>query len=240
MPDAPDFDKYLRNSKRHSVQDLGEVSVRLGSINTYDRRGEVLFLDDFRHGIEGWTVVKPSNGYFRLSTDRSFLSPYCAKFNAVTSGSFQAGAYRSTGANLDGKLGVETCFVKLQYPHWYEIQQTYITPTTIYRGRIRLDVSTQIASIYNSSGVYEPIDLDLSDFQTNDLIAFVKLVWDPTNGTYTRVMFNNQYLDLKDKSCRVIQSSGSSAGTYGFIMNANSAITMETYLLHVIVTANEP
>lgn len=36
------------------VADMGELAARLGSINTYDRRGNVTWLDDFESGITKW------------------------------------------------------------------------------------------------------------------------------------------------------------------------------------------
>lgn len=36
------------------MQDLGELAARLGSIVTFNREGNVIFLDDFRHTLTAW------------------------------------------------------------------------------------------------------------------------------------------------------------------------------------------
>jgi len=36
---------------------LAELATRLGSIVTYDRKGEVIFCDDFEDGIDAWRAI---------------------------------------------------------------------------------------------------------------------------------------------------------------------------------------
>ena len=51
----PDYGTQGPVSTVHSIQDLGELAVRLGSIVTFDRRGNVLWLDGFDSGIGAWS-----------------------------------------------------------------------------------------------------------------------------------------------------------------------------------------
>lgn len=39
-----------------NMSDIGELAARLGSIDTFNREGNVIFLDDFRHTLTAWVV----------------------------------------------------------------------------------------------------------------------------------------------------------------------------------------
>ncbi|GAG01299.1 unnamed protein product, partial [marine sediment metagenome] len=60
--DMPDDYKWLPGSTRFPLSDIGELAVRLGSLCSYDRRGEVIFIDDFGHGVNGYVLSHVGTG----------------------------------------------------------------------------------------------------------------------------------------------------------------------------------
>jgi len=51
---APDYGIYAPKATIISIEDLGELAVRLGSIVNFDRKGDVMWLDDFEDDISKW------------------------------------------------------------------------------------------------------------------------------------------------------------------------------------------
>ncbi len=84
----------------HTSTDIAELAARLGSPDTFDRRGNVLWMDDFEGGIEKWEFGSvPAGGSLVWSSDSSKTGRFCAKMTAVAS---------------DGGVSQMTC--RLAYP----------------------------------------------------------------------------------------------------------------------------
>jgi len=51
---APDWWGRSPKETTYAIEDMAELAARLGSIVTFDRRGDIIYLDDFRNGLTGW------------------------------------------------------------------------------------------------------------------------------------------------------------------------------------------
>ncbi|GAH53184.1 unnamed protein product, partial [marine sediment metagenome] len=75
----PDFGIYAAKKTVSGLADLGELAARLGSIVTFDRRGDIVWFDDFEGEVDKW-YQEPSG------TDAAIVvSP-----DAARNGSFSA------------------------------------------------------------------------------------------------------------------------------------------------------
>jgi len=84
---APDWSKYRRDAATFSVEDLAEHAARLGSIDVFDRRGDVLFLENFEHGLGAWaTGALGAGDSVAISPAWSRSGGYCALLTNGTSG----------------------------------------------------------------------------------------------------------------------------------------------------------
>jgi hypothetical protein len=57
MHGQPDFGMYAKKTTTYSLSDMAELAVRLGSIDSFDRRGDVVCLDDFETPVLKWSVL---------------------------------------------------------------------------------------------------------------------------------------------------------------------------------------
>jgi len=48
---TPDWGVTASKKTIYSLHDMGELAVRLGSIVSFDRRGDVIFSDSFQNGL---------------------------------------------------------------------------------------------------------------------------------------------------------------------------------------------
>lgn len=58
----PDWNRTNAASTTFQMDDLGELAARLGSVVTFDRRGDVVFIDDFENGLVQWLVSTGGTG----------------------------------------------------------------------------------------------------------------------------------------------------------------------------------
>ena len=54
-----DFGQYAVKEVSASISDMGEVAARLGSIDIYDKRGDVVFFDNFEGAFLRWNRSVP-------------------------------------------------------------------------------------------------------------------------------------------------------------------------------------
>jgi len=59
---TPDWGVTAGARTVYQMTDLGELAVRLGSIVTHDRRGDVIFLEDFEEGMGRWRFPRTPLG----------------------------------------------------------------------------------------------------------------------------------------------------------------------------------
>lgn len=85
--DYPDWGGQYNRDNFYPLFDLAEHAARIGSPVTYDRRGSVIWWDDFGYGIDKWSLYAPQ-GYGQLDLTAS----------VVHTGAF-AMYLKSTGAN---------------------------------------------------------------------------------------------------------------------------------------------
>lgn len=68
----PDYGAYAAKQTVGSMADNAELAARLGSIVTFDRKGDVIWLDDFESNIDKWeTTVIGAGGGISLSAEQA-------------------------------------------------------------------------------------------------------------------------------------------------------------------------
>ena len=108
------------------TQDAGELAVRLGSIDVFDRRGNVIWLTNFGDGLQGCTpTVDHTDSKWALTANRAFSGAYSLKLDPRGA----ADAYAEWGRVLHflnpTRLGFETVIsldtdpASVRWSMWY-------------------------------------------------------------------------------------------------------------------------
>ena len=241
MPDSPDFNKYQPGSVRFSLQDLGELAVRLGSFHIADRRGELIFSDDIRGGLAGWSVAIGGTGAsvsvvagVRLHNKFSIL---------LTGGSTSTkAALISTFIPVTqrSKIGFETALQIGNNLDTITGELDYFSSIVNYTAQFRIDRVNHLLQLLDEFGAWiTPYPFSLNSL-TSGSICNLKLVFDILTGKYVRLILNGLEVDI---SAYGMSDPGSSVeNTFRILYDARSAGAFNgaCYVNHVIVTANEP
>lgn len=195
----PDWGLTSATVFTYPMTDLGELAVRLGSIDFFERRGDVLCLDGFEEGLGQWRQSISGMG---AKVGLSNLYPKSGAFNALLIGgstsSRSAIIWRRMALPAPLRLGFEFSFT------------------------ISIDTEIICASLATSTGLqwqryklrYHHVDGKLqvwdSDCTWKDVIASVTLDWttglyhvikiavDPTIPCYERVLLDSDLIDISD------------------------------------------
>ena len=226
----------------HTLTDMAEHAARLGSINTFDRRGNVLFIEDFsgslvRCGTKPWGT----GADVAITSERAHSGSFsCKLVTGDTIGDYAELDIRRPYPCLS-RLGFEASFdlenaiaklyfyarlytgaEKIEALWWYDdaAQTWYIWATG--PGNVALSPKQKIS---RGIGIWPTTKL-VADFET---------------GKFVRLICNNLSWDLSQYTLLTITPDTTSPHIH-FLVVAEAGLNanQDTYIDDIIITQNEP
>lgn len=214
-----------------------ELAARLGSISTFDRRGEVIFFDDFERGKNKWTETATGSSIFSLSNTCCFSGNLSGKLVTGASNNDQMQLNRVLNYINLNKMGFEIKFTTrgLTGTYIFSIQFVKYNGTNSLSSTLTYTHSTGVLSITDSSGA-----VSLGTISLNEGFNIFKLVADFRNDKYTRAILNENEYDIS--SYGLVSAVAASAKYFNCLitLKAAEAATKTGYIDDAIVTKNEP
>ena len=225
----------------YSLTDAGELAARLGSIVTHDRRGDVMWLDDFESEIEKW--VGGGSGLLHGQSWSALYSRnggFSYKHTCGSTLELSSRQHKILPYPVLSRVGFMFSFSIPSFitEVWFSLQLYDAPNSTLYE--IQYDVATQTFTYLDSLLVYQAltptklIDSDLTLFHT------FKMVADLTQGKYVRLIANDQKYDLTDIDGYVRAGAVSDYLVAGITFIGTNALNGIAYVDDAILTQNEP
>jgi hypothetical protein len=225
-----------------SSSDIAELSARQGSPDVYDRRGNVIFIDNFGDGIDNYVYVLGAGagaarewradvydrGGFslRLSGGVGTASSFSRQWNTLNPGKI--------GVEISAAIPATGLFASLSLISYF------FDGANVHQMGLLFNPATATLSIYDSTGGLQVIGTGGSMAGVVNAFSAMKLVIDFANDRYVRVLMNQGEKDLSKYKGRVTPFvSGVFASFVGTIQ---SRPTFNDYISigSVIVSQNEP
>lgn len=221
--------------------DMGELAVRLGSIVSYDRRGDVVMLEDFGNGLSFWEDIGGGTDWqLEHSAARARSAPYSVKATSGKTSPFQAGVMTKVPTPVSGLLGLEAHYHTEAAQLSWRIQFTHYDGTTAKVFGAKYDHPNTQLEYLNSANVWTAFDTDVELWLAKPLFHAMKLVADPESGKYERLLVDNETYLLRDYSCYEIPSARSPHTSLVIDVEGDTDATYTAYLDDIIFTQNEP
>ena len=193
----PDWNRTNAPVTTYRVDDPGEAAVRLGSIVSHDRRGDVVALDDFEAATLHWgTDLQGAGAAAALDTGHARSGEQCVQLTGGSDGNEFAMIERFYPFPVDGKLGMEISWVPAANIDGFRIR------IFVYKGApgatfyvITWDDAAQTIVGLGDSGdftIATSVDFDSEEFMWHTW----KLVIDTDAEEYVRLITNNVEYDL--------------------------------------------
>ena len=237
----PDYTTKYRMATVFGQIDTGELAARLGSIVTFDRRGNVVWLDDFEYGLEKWELSGDGTGNTSaISTTHVLTKQNSLKLVCGSDGLKMYTASTFHHLPVLGRIGFEIAFkIDADFDYVY-INESIIVGEARIRPRIKIDYTNSKIELYNSAGNWPDILTGISFATEKSFFHRLKFVVDYSTKKYVRLLFDNQAVDISAHSCK----EDISAVTDRFIVQTqwfgDAAANSEIYIDNVILTQNEP
>ncbi|MBA7590871.1 hypothetical protein ES708_33013 [subsurface metagenome] len=237
----PDFGVYAVKETVSGLADSGELAARLGSIVTYDRRGDVVWFDDFQGDLAAWHLGRGGTGADAyITADYAKRGAFCCKMiSGANDGGYMAITHYGGGL-VFSKLGVEISFTLNIFTTELRVPFIYYSGTNWYDAAIRLyPVDREIKykgndNLFHSFATLTKIHTSSYVFHT------LKYVLDLPNGKYNRVLLDNVVYDLSDIALKIRTSDTFPYHTFNILAMTAEDTNKTSYVADAIITQNEP
>lgn len=239
--ETPDWGALSVQSTVFPVTDLGEAVARLGSLNTFDRRGDMLWGDGFECSLNKWIIVTAGTGAaVALSTDRARNGRYSALLTAGSDGTRIASITRRAPFPVAGPFGLELSFNLPGTIETFNLQFQMFDGTNVVSGAVRWVDADDELQYTDSAGAWVTFRTGVDLLTSTKLFHTIKLVVDLSAQEYLRII-----LDDVDFSLAGIAAHVAASGTLPVL---DAIVTLigragqndEVYVDDAIITQNEP
>lgn len=238
----PDFGLYAVKKTVHGLADNAELAARLGSIVTFDRRGDVLWLDGFESPVVKWIVTTDgAGGGAEVSPDAARNGGFSCKLTTDILTDDWVSLSHYLPYPVVSKIGIEVSFTmttnlkSLLVAEWLYDGSDFHSAQVMY-----FSIDNKLQYLDNR-GFFQDLVTDLDLYTAQTTFHTIKLVIDLETHKYVRVIFNETEYDMSALSYAHTPDPAT-------IPNWRQQITITTgvdaaqsvYVDDVILTQNEP
>lgn len=245
---GPDWGINVPVATVYGVDDMGELAARLGSIVNFDRRGNIIFMDDFQSSLSKWHTVLAlgAGGEIAITNERAKNGATSCKVTTPDAVGAIAQLTHYFSFPVLSKIGIEASFTLGPV----EIDHICMALT------LEDDVEVKLAQIKlirapPGSTLHTLQYLDADDnwvtfgtahiYSANHYFVPAKLVADMENDCYVRFLIANYSFDLSAYPLRVFSPPPTPAhAAFSIVVENGAAGNHSLYLDDAIITQNEP
>lgn len=233
----PDFGMYQLAKTIYRLSDMGELAVRLGSIVRFDRRGDVIFLEDFEGALNRWTVAY---GDAEISSDYSLSGSFSCKLTppAVNEGSTALGKY--VFPTVLSKVGIETTLLLHSDVDLVTIGMVHTVGEVTRVYHIRYSISAQTLGYQTGVDEWTQFSSGLRLSNGTRPWHVFKLVVDLTANKFQRLLIDGATYDISSLDPRVGELAVEDSVNAVIAGERIAALTGSMYVDNAIITQNEP
>lgn len=238
---TPDWGLIGPKQTTYGLDDLGEHAARLGSIVSWDRRGDVIMLDDFEHGLSQASYGALGAGAnLALVCGHSRSNAFSVEMTPGSTALQRARVEYRRGTPAYSRLGLEYAFAthtNTEYWYWSLTRRTW---THRQQAVVRYDHVNKRLEYLDVLNVYQPFATAIDLFEIDFPAHVGKMVADFTLGEYVRVILNEVTYSLHGIGLYTFADLTGARLWVGIDHISAPGKVATGYLDSVILTQNEP
>ena len=241
IKDLPDNYPWFPDSGRYPMRDSGELAARLNSPVVFDRRGEVIYVDDMSHGIGRYAILTSGAGAgARVVAASSLNSGYAIRLTGGSNLDEYANILKYLGVADVNKWGLEVAVSFIDAFASFRASLYYYTGATAYHmGVIIDDAADEILIDTEGAGYTKIADLPASVL-AGGLFHNIKIVGNMETGYFERLIFNYVEYDLTAYQIETYNVPTIQSQMVQLQLTSNTGDNDECDIGRIIVTSSEP
>jgi len=225
----------------YGIQDVGELAARLGSIDTFDRRGNVLFIDSFEHGLAPYfTGAEQAGSAVVLSALTARSGAYSCKLTTGAVANALAYVARHGPYPVLSKYGFEVAFTVDDNAVEVRIGLTLYDGVNSTGFIVRYLPATDKWQYYNSAGTWVDLATGVALLANTRAFHVVKLVVDLETGEYFYFLWDSDEVSMAGLGGKVTASALSPTIDVSVTLMGGAGAAATIYVDDFIMTQNEP
>ena len=218
-----------------------ELAARLGSIDTYDRRGEVAWFDDFEAGLGAWkTDFAGTGGAVARSTVLPRNGAYAVLLTAGSTETRWAVIEHTLSLFRAGHVGFEVSFSPNTYVAYVDVYVDWNDGSLFHTFIVRYAVVEQELQYLTSDSSYVTFAENLVLFDDMPGFHTAKLVVDSAALLYSRFLLDDVEYSLTGLVPPTSVSTEAPYLNVGVSIFSQVGVNGTVFVDDVIVTQNEP
>lgn len=238
---APDYSNVKSEQAIYTLMDLGELAARLGSIDVFDRSGNLVWMDDFEAATLNWeTIIAGTGAAVALSTAQRLRGAQSCLLTCPSDAGLNVMIDRWLAMLHQSTTSFEIAFAPDANITTFDIHLTVFNSGIRYSNQIRWDGVAKTISYFNAASAWTvfAIGVDLMTLYTGFNCA--KLTVDLATGNYKRFRLNQTIYDLSG----IAPAAAPVPHTPNLLLLVEVTGTIATnalcYVDNVLVKQNEP
>ncbi len=237
----PDFGQFSQKETVFALSDMAELAARLKSIDTFDRRGDVVWLDDFEDNLEKWFQFTLGTGAsIALSTESARNGAKSCKLTTGNAVNDYTYINKTLPLPVSSKVGFEISFTSDEDLNGIFLYITYYDGAFYHQGVILYCPDTDVLYYYDENGSVQTIATSLNLRGAVTHYHTIKLVIDLVTGKYVRLILNEHTFDLSAYNLQKAVSTLAPFIFCRFVVRTGVASNQSIYADDAIITQNEP
>ena len=235
-----DYSGLYKQERVYGNIDNAEISARNNLNNMFDRRGNVVWFDDFEHaGAIKWNQAILTTGTIALTTARSWMGNQSLLLTTTAVVNNYCYIAKTFSLPANHTLGAEIMFfIESGKPDILMNFYGY-NGTNVLASAFLYDYNADTLSYYNGAGGWTTLTVvDSSDFTEEHWIP-MKMVVDWTNGYYVRLLFAGTEYAIPTQAINTTPNVTPQRISARITVRANTAAVCKVYLDNFILTQNE-
>lgn len=238
----PDWGLVGPKQTTYGLDDVGELAARLGSPVVWDRRGDVIFMDNFENGL-GKIIVTPfgTGANYNLTCGNVWHGAYALELTAGNDGPFHGvHVVWFTPLPYTSNMGWEIWFSVTEDVSIILLGFIWYENPTLCTAAIRYDHVNKVLEYGDAAGIWQTVAAGIDLLEHPKPIHMLKLVACPTTQQYVRVILDDVQYSLSGYTMPVAAYAGqdylTSVMYYQGVLGENPKIVID----NAIFTENEP
>jgi len=238
---APDNYQVQQKSTTFRLDDMAESVIRLKGLMSIDRLGEVITFEDYSNGFgQGSISVNGAGSSYNIDSVYFMSNGFSLHLIAGSDGITNAHHTLELPYHVLSKFGLECWFYPHQTPNYIWFGLDVYDSINRHYGLIEIDILNNILRLYLSPGEYVDVDTNFKVTSGYYLWYPIKLVIDPINDKYVKIVTHEQTYNINSYSLYTQANIAVPYISADCGIKGNDGDNDDMYVDRIIITQNEP